>query len=194
MMFTERATRLPPGRSLRVQRSPQGPIEERFVDFVYQPMRDAKGAVTGIFVEGFDVTDAKLAEDALRASEAQFRTFAQAMPNHVWTAPPDGLLDWFNERVYEYSGAGTGRARRTSLGPDRLIPRIWPTPRHAGRQPCRRDRRTRPNSGSGARTVRTVGTSHARCPSAARTAQSPAGSAPTPTSRTRRPPLRNSRT
>ena len=26
------------------------------------------------------------------------------MPNHVWTAPADGLLDWFNDRVLEYSG------------------------------------------------------------------------------------------
>jgi GAF domain-containing protein len=29
----------------------------------------------------------------LKASEQQFRTFAQAMPNHVWTAPRDGMLD-----------------------------------------------------------------------------------------------------
>jgi PAS domain S-box-containing protein len=48
------------------------------------------------------------ATEALRASEAQFRTFAQAAPNHVWTAPASGLLDWFNDRVYEYSGAAPG--------------------------------------------------------------------------------------
>ena len=47
-------------------------------------------------------------ERDLRASETLFRTFAQAMPNHVWTAPPNGLLDWFNDRVYEYSGATEG--------------------------------------------------------------------------------------
>ena len=33
---------------------------------------------------------------------------AQAMPNHVWTAPADGTLDWFNDRVYEFSGAERG--------------------------------------------------------------------------------------
>jgi PAS domain S-box-containing protein len=47
-------------------------------------------------------------ERDLRASETQFRTFAQAVPNHVWTAPATGLLDWFNDRVYEYSGATKG--------------------------------------------------------------------------------------
>jgi PAS domain S-box-containing protein len=55
-----------------------------------------------------DVNERRLAQEILRASEAQFRTLAQAMPNHVWTARPDGRLDWFNERVYEYSGAKPG--------------------------------------------------------------------------------------
>ena len=30
------------------------------------------------------------------------------MPNHVWTSLPDGQLDWFNPRVYDYSGAAPG--------------------------------------------------------------------------------------
>ena len=81
-----------------------GPSYTRFVDFVFQPITDAAGQVTGIFVDGVDVTDRIVAQEAIRASEAQFRSFAQAMPNHVWTAPADGRLDWFNERVTEYSG------------------------------------------------------------------------------------------
>ena len=44
----------------------------------------------------------------LRASELLFRTMAQAMPNHVWTAPADGQLDWFNDQVYAFSGAAPG--------------------------------------------------------------------------------------
>ncbi|MET0428069.1 MAG: PAS domain-containing protein [Microvirga sp.] len=55
-----------------------------------------------------DISAGKRSEEALRASEAQFRAFAQAMPNHVWTAPPDGQLDWFNDRVYQYSGTQPG--------------------------------------------------------------------------------------
>ena len=55
-----------------------------------------------------DVNERRVAQEILRASEAQFRTLAQAMPNHVWTARPDGQLDWFNERVYEYSGVKSG--------------------------------------------------------------------------------------
>jgi len=47
-------------------------------------------------------------EAELRANVDNFRTLARAMPNHVWTARPDGHLDWFNERVYAYSGAEPG--------------------------------------------------------------------------------------
>ena len=49
------------------------------------------------------------AELELRASEAQFRTLAQALPNHVWTALPNGDLDWFNDQVYAYSGHKPGQ-------------------------------------------------------------------------------------
>ena len=39
---------------------------ERYIDFVYQPITDATGQVTGIFVEGFDVTGAHSDADAVR--------------------------------------------------------------------------------------------------------------------------------
>ena len=91
-----------------LQRTPGGPLEPVVLDFVCQPIRNAEGVVTGVFVEGIDVTGAHDAVVALRESEAQFRTLAEAMPTHVWTARPDGMLDWFNDRVYEYSGAAPG--------------------------------------------------------------------------------------
>ncbi len=93
---------------LVIHKTPDAPAEPRFLDFVYQPMRNSDGAVTGIFVEGIDVTANHDAVVALRESEAQFRTFAEVMPNHVWASPPSGHLDWFNNRTYEYTGAAPG--------------------------------------------------------------------------------------
>lgn len=46
----------------------------RFVDFVYQPIKDSAGSVTGIFVEGVDVTDRTLASQALSAAQAKLRS------------------------------------------------------------------------------------------------------------------------
>ena len=44
------------------------------------------------------------AEQARRASEDQFRAFAEAVPNHIWAARPDGDLYWFNQQVIAYAG------------------------------------------------------------------------------------------
>jgi PAS domain S-box-containing protein len=43
-------------------------------------------------------------EKELRASERQFRTLADAMPNLAWMAHPDGHIFWYNHRWYEYTG------------------------------------------------------------------------------------------
>ena len=64
---------------------------ERFVDFVYQPIKDAAGAVTGIFVEGVDVTERTLASQALSdvqagllRSEEQLRLATDAAEVGLW--------------------------------------------------------------------------------------------------------------
>lgn len=54
---------------IRLQHSPDAAAEERFLDFIYEPVTDEAGQVTGIFCEGFDVTEAHLAQEALRATE-----------------------------------------------------------------------------------------------------------------------------
>ena len=91
-----------------LRRLPGDQEEERFVDLVYHPLRGNTGSIIGIFAQGTDVTDRVLARRAASASEAQFRTFAQVMPNHFWTATADGKLDWFNQQVYHYAGVPSG--------------------------------------------------------------------------------------
>ncbi|MGK6312170.1 PAS domain-containing protein [Neorhizobium sp. DT-125] len=78
--------------------------EERFLDFVYQPIRDRDGVVSGIFVQGHDVTQLRRAQEAARENEDRFRTLAQSLPTHVWTATPDGRMQWCNDQIFAYSG------------------------------------------------------------------------------------------
>jgi PAS domain S-box-containing protein len=69
---------------LRLQ-SPDG-SEPRVVlmDFIYEPIRSPDGEVTGIFVEGYEVTDRVAAQSALRAREEQLRLATEAAEIGLW--------------------------------------------------------------------------------------------------------------
>lgn len=61
-----------------------------------------------------DITDRKTAEAALRnevalrQSEARLRELANAMPQVVWTARPDGRIEYFNRKWHELTGTSGG--------------------------------------------------------------------------------------
>jgi PAS domain S-box-containing protein len=42
--------------------------------------------------------------EKLRQSEERYRHLADAMPQLVWTAEPDGMVDYYNERAQEFKG------------------------------------------------------------------------------------------
>ena len=44
------------GRLLQLPNTPGGPPQDAYVDFLYQPVRDAESKIVGIFVQGHDVT------------------------------------------------------------------------------------------------------------------------------------------
>jgi PAS domain S-box-containing protein len=73
-------------------------------DVIVTLIRDADGKPDRLLCVSRDITETRVADAAVRESEARFKTFAQAMPNQVWSATPDGLLDWFNDRVFAFSG------------------------------------------------------------------------------------------
>jgi signal transduction histidine kinase len=56
-----------------LQRETNSALEERFVNFIYQPTFDHRGNITGIFVEGSDVTKSVKVFRALQASENELR-------------------------------------------------------------------------------------------------------------------------
>ncbi len=90
----------------RIRRADDG--AQRWIARQAEYDRDAEGRPTRLVGVVQDVTERKIAERAVAESAAQFRTFAQTLPNHVWTAPADGRVDWCNDRVYEYTGVKPG--------------------------------------------------------------------------------------
>jgi PAS domain S-box-containing protein len=53
------------GALVRLATGREGESEDHFVDFVYQPFRDAAGKVAGVFVQGHDITEQKRVEQEL---------------------------------------------------------------------------------------------------------------------------------
>jgi PAS domain S-box-containing protein len=99
------------GRDVKIvlQRTPGADPETRFLDFVYQPIRDESGRVTSIFVEGSDITERHATEEALRRSEANLRELNADLERRVieraqargltWQLSPD-LLGALNADGY----------------------------------------------------------------------------------------------
>ena len=67
-------------------------------------VRDADGRPARTIGVVQDLTARRAAEEALRESEERFRTLADSIPQLAWTARPDGHIDWYNRRWYEYTG------------------------------------------------------------------------------------------
>jgi PAS domain S-box-containing protein len=76
------------------------------------PLKDASGRVQQWFGTNTDVSELKRVEEALREqsaaalrlSEQEFRSLAEAMPQIVWATRPDGWNIYFNQQWVDYTG------------------------------------------------------------------------------------------
>ncbi|HLS98506.1 MAG TPA: PAS domain S-box protein [Porticoccaceae bacterium] len=88
-----------------------------------RPVRGAGGAVVGVQGAAQDISARKAAEHSLAHSEARFRQLAEAMPMIVWTAEPDGRVDFSSQRMFDYTGVprdqeAAGQQRSSFPHPD----------------------------------------------------------------------------
>lgn len=82
--------------------NPSHGVEERYLDFVYQPIMGDSGAVANIFVSGSDVTDRTLAEKSLRQSEARLRFLDDLGRETGRSRDADAILAITTRMVGEY--------------------------------------------------------------------------------------------
>ena len=62
------------GMRIALQRTPGAALEDRFLNFVYQPLLDADGVVSGILAHGVDVTDQVEAQRVMEEQAAELET------------------------------------------------------------------------------------------------------------------------
>jgi PAS domain S-box-containing protein len=77
------------------------------------PLRDDSGRVVRWYGTTIDIEDRKRVENALRDSEDRLRHVIDAIPAIVWSALPDGSIDFVNDRWMDY----TGLSFEDALGP-----------------------------------------------------------------------------
>jgi PAS domain S-box-containing protein len=120
------------GRSMAATFAGLTDPERRTLDFVRQgyqlhdseisdtrtgELRYFVASVVGIVKEGKlvsmwgtrrDITETKLAEQALRESQLRFSTLAETVPEILMTADASGSCDYFSKRAYDYTGMPPG--------------------------------------------------------------------------------------
>jgi PAS domain S-box-containing protein len=65
---------------------------------------DGDGRPFSLNAAVLDITDRKRVEEALRESEERFRTLADAIPQLVWSATPEGKIDYLSEQWKLFTG------------------------------------------------------------------------------------------
>ncbi len=109
------------GKDMRLllRRQPDGPLDERYVDFVYQPLRDADGAVSGILSHGIDLTDRKRAEEG----QALLAAIVESSDDAIVSKTLDGRIVSWNagaERIFGYAAhEAVGRLINLIIPPER---------------------------------------------------------------------------
>jgi len=76
--------------------------EVHYFHTIKVPLFDQNGKVQQLVGVARDITESKEGKDALKASEERFRLLNEAIPQQVWTARPDGSLEYVNQRLLQY--------------------------------------------------------------------------------------------
>ena len=71
------------------------------------PLKLGQDWVFSAFIR--DITDSKLAEEKLRESELNLRQMTETIPEMLWSATPEGAIDYCNARVLDYTGFSARR-------------------------------------------------------------------------------------
>lgn len=84
---------------------PHAVMGNRIYDYIFAPVLNNEGDVEAIAGTTRDISDLKVAEQALSQSEEQFRTLTQSLPQLVLTADESGACNFFNQQWYDYTGS-----------------------------------------------------------------------------------------
>ncbi len=80
-----------------------GQLGTYYFNFTYKPLRNSTGEIYGVLDMAVDVTEQVLARRAIEESELRFRTLLEAIAQMTWTNTPEGEMNFYNQRWYDYT-------------------------------------------------------------------------------------------
>ncbi|MEO8086809.1 MAG: PAS domain S-box protein [Bacteroidota bacterium] len=89
---------------LPIQLMRNGKLEKAYMNFSYEPLYNSAGTINGVMAVGSEVTEQVASHKLVEESGKKFQLLADFMPQHIWTADPQGNLNYFNQSVFDYSG------------------------------------------------------------------------------------------
>jgi PAS domain S-box-containing protein len=92
---------------------------QKYFNFIYAPY-EVDGVKAGVMIFGFEVTEQVEASKKIVQSERKFQELANSIPQIVWTAKPDGFIDYYNKQWYNFTGF------EESFGDESWIPILHP--------------------------------------------------------------------
>jgi PAS domain S-box-containing protein len=99
------------------------------VELTVTPLKSGDTWTFSSFIR--DISDRKRSEEQLRTSELNLRRMTETIPEMLWSATPDGVVDYCNARVLDYTGLsneetkGTGWMKRIHPDDADNIARAW---------------------------------------------------------------------
>ncbi|MBL4690744.1 MAG: PAS domain S-box protein, partial [Rhodospirillales bacterium] len=107
---------------------PRGTIIRKFKDGTWGRIEEVKTPSGGIATSFIDITDLKLAEQALKESEARFRNYAEVASDWFWEMDENLLFTYFSGRTYDVIGYKSdelvGKSRR-DVNDERMTDPKW---------------------------------------------------------------------
>ena len=81
------------------------------------PIKDKAGHIYRLAGIAEDITERKLAEEAMKQAEDRIRLIIDTIPTMAWSLTPDGIVDFLNQRWMDYAGLSLEQYAKDPTGP-----------------------------------------------------------------------------
>ncbi|MBC7450915.1 MAG: PAS domain-containing protein, partial [Cytophagales bacterium] len=92
------------GNEFKTMLERNGREEECYFNMVTTPLRQPDGTIEGIMIHAVEVTSQVQAVIEAKESAEQVKLVLESIPPMAWTATPDGTVNYFSKRWYDFTG------------------------------------------------------------------------------------------